>query len=432
MDVIINSAVQSPLVRTLETVATKAGSFTHHVPDNIPPVSFHKIVVNPVSGTGGFQKTMDFNIPRYGYLHKVVVRYTAKVKAYQALTVSGHGAYAMTDRVDLKTRNRPVQSMFGRSMYLEALWGGRGEGERKLIMSEWSDQSTGGLMSGATAGNDAEMVSYVELPLASTISPAHNYNCRFVEPLVVTVRTNSESAVSISQDLHVSRVDGADTSVVVDLLCYYLNYHDVTEQDIRNANYRPEAPAVVFANDTVEEAAIADSGASGTVNTVALKSNHYAYAISVIASDHDVPPVHAQSDGTNSLSNINSIYWLQFKGSGQILYESNSIENCLVDRFDYSLSTWSNSAEQGGAGQLSHPAGIGITSTGSQLTGRVKFGLSSNKAYNSGGIGLQTVSNPTLSLKIFGANKRISTFVHHYALVQIDSGTGAITRSIDA
>ena len=50
MDIVINSNVQSPLVRTLSATQGKSASFTHHIKDNVPPVSFTKIVLTPDGG----------------------------------------------------------------------------------------------------------------------------------------------------------------------------------------------------------------------------------------------------------------------------------------------------------------------------------------------------------------------------------------------
>lgn len=43
MDVVINSQIQSPLVRTLARTKGKSQSFTHNIADNVAPCSFTKI-----------------------------------------------------------------------------------------------------------------------------------------------------------------------------------------------------------------------------------------------------------------------------------------------------------------------------------------------------------------------------------------------------
>lgn len=75
MDVVINAQIQSPLVRTLARTKGKAESFTHHIPDNIPPCSFSKIEVNAEHHPRFNEKTR-IKIPQYGYLRDVFLKFT--------------------------------------------------------------------------------------------------------------------------------------------------------------------------------------------------------------------------------------------------------------------------------------------------------------------------------------------------------------------
>ena len=78
MDVVINSNIQSPLVRTLARTKGKSESFTNHLQDNVPPVSFSKIELSPDGGSsGGYNQTYKFRIPQYGYLRNFVLRFSA-------------------------------------------------------------------------------------------------------------------------------------------------------------------------------------------------------------------------------------------------------------------------------------------------------------------------------------------------------------------
>ncbi len=77
MDIVINSNVQSPLVRTLSATQGKSASFTHHIKDNVPPVSFTKIVLTPDGGSSGsYNRNYKFKIPQYGYLRNFIVKFT--------------------------------------------------------------------------------------------------------------------------------------------------------------------------------------------------------------------------------------------------------------------------------------------------------------------------------------------------------------------
>ena len=77
MDVVINSNIQSPLVRTLARTKGKSESFTQHLKDNVPPVSFSKIELQPEGGsTVGYAQTYKFKIPQYGYLRNFVLKFS--------------------------------------------------------------------------------------------------------------------------------------------------------------------------------------------------------------------------------------------------------------------------------------------------------------------------------------------------------------------
>ena len=77
MDIVINSNVQSPLVRTLSATQGKSASFTHHIKDNVPPVSFSKIALTPDGGASGtYGRNYKFKIPQYGYLRSFVLKFS--------------------------------------------------------------------------------------------------------------------------------------------------------------------------------------------------------------------------------------------------------------------------------------------------------------------------------------------------------------------
>lgn len=722
MDVVINSLVQSPLVRTMETVASKANSFTHHIPDNCPPHSEAKITVSareadPTTRTQLLGNTvMTYDIPAYGYLRRAVVKVTFQVTEFggYATLYNKFGLYSLIDRIELKSRNRPIQKVYGRNQYCKDLWKGGSEFERKLHMARFKDLNTFKILDvisnkcavtditatttcpAMTAGtsfydpaatnamlvhelppNHTQfVVAYFEIDLASTIDLSHNYNTRFVEPIQLSVIFRPLSAVvrqlavclpvgvlntgvlpltcppdnwdywsQSSDQLQTTRINSGlavssgyvDTANPVDLvksfkavlLCYYLNFHDITEVDIRNANFKPEVPALIFQYDTVEEpSALVDldtsfyqpegpSNANGYINTsnqsvtapftieagatavpllntnnaanitaanpivggfnvaanlsftqsavvgfstlgpsidaatystiggscvgdpstrfgtgnarngpnlspteenlnspgiqvatkeIKITSNNLAYSVSVLC-DIDEFPLHFMP----TISNVT------MTGSGQTIYNATGYENSLVDRLEEPLQTLQGKPDQGcGAGIFQYaqdnliygsvpdsangnihgtrismfktqgnvaPA-VSTASTGYmtavlpqnvlvnlskalcrrvqksiQNPALIRFSLSSDQTYNSGAVGLQTIANPKILVKVISnefattiAGKavsvatsattpnttktilpfRIFTYVNHHAIVQIDSGTGAITRSIDA
>ena len=714
MDVVINSLVQSPLVRTMETVASKANSFTHHIPDNCPPHSEAKITVQAREADPNDltkSNTMTYDIPAYGYLRRAVVKvsFTVQENAGTATLYNKFGLYALIDRIELKSRNRPIQKVYGRNQYCKDLWKGGSEFERKLHMARLKDTTTFKILEVisnkapmadvAGAITNAQMrlaatgdfyspgithelpphsaqyvTAYFEIDLASTVDLSHNYNTRFVEPIQVSVIFRPTSSIirqiavaypiaavapesryvplycppdnwdywsqSPTSNTTLNKFNNSDASGFTPgsssqlvssfkavLLCYYLNFHDITEVDIRNANFKPEVPALVFQYDTVEEPSqaldvdtsfSADNGpinSSGYINTsngcirntdvaeaaptsapllnsfasaqqaniptfglnvaaasvaavatndeartnlgrtaesmsnsahqvstvldnlnapgvqvctkdIKISSNNLAYSISVLC-DIDEFPLHFMP----------TISQVTMTGSGQTIYNATGYENSLVDRLEEPLQTLQGKPDQGcGAAMFQYnqdnliygsmpdmgngnsqgfklvltkclvplPAApdaatlvtnvtaynaLTLNTSTSSITGiiptnnllslsrslnrrvqkslqnpaLIRFSLSSDPTYNSGAVGLQTIANPKITVKVMSnefamciagraanaavavaANSnsaatvkaiaafRIFTYVNHHAIVQIDSGTGAITRSIDA
>ena len=428
MNQVINSQVQSPLVRALENVPTKAGSFTHHIPDNMPPVSTTKITIaaSSVSGSNnGWNSKYTFNIPQYGFLHRAVLKYTIAVGSTGSVIDEPNHGYSLTGDVQLSTRNRPVQRMHGLTMYARAKNSGYSHAQRLLKMNKFHDVHRGTVMPATAALTLSNTyASYVELPLASTMTPAHNFNTRFVEPLQLKVDTKDVAVLNALAPV-------AELPLQVELLLYFLNYHDLTEQDIRNANYKPDSPAVVFAYDEVaeSEAKTANNMADGVVQTVTtdIRSRNLMYGMLLYAYKDTVLVSRRRT------LDLGTVQGVSFAAAGQEIYAGNTVEIELVDRLQNLLSTFDNHGTT--ASDTTVTSGFG-----SSPAYRLTFPqLSTSESYNSGCVGLQTLSNPQIVTtftgvtgnKLFGAKALVVCHIMYHCLVQIDPNTGAITRSMD-
>lgn len=88
MDVVINSQIQSPLVRTLARTKGKSQSFTHNIADNVAPCSFTKIQLSSQNqGETQFGRNYKLKIPQYGYLRDIVLKYTTEERPIDAKVV---------------------------------------------------------------------------------------------------------------------------------------------------------------------------------------------------------------------------------------------------------------------------------------------------------------------------------------------------------
>lgn len=449
MDVVVNSCVQSPLMRTLEPVSTKSGALTYNIPDNMPPLSFSRIPVE-ISGSLASESalggSMKFKIPQHGYLMKMDLMVTetwpttAMGEAERTKFNGEHWLARMIKSVELTTRNRPLERFYSRELIARM----SRDGGKALYQSALLDATTGAqaknVFSATRANVSGDMptsaVSFLTIPLSSTLSPGHNYNTRFVEPLEVSVDLETVSITGAGNDiLFESGVTAtpAATAREFKLICHFVNYHDLSDQDIRQANYQPDAPAVVFGRDTVEEQKSYDST---TTIKHSINANQLTYGMTIMA----------ETTGAlkGTFADIESV---TLNGSGQVLYDATMAENACVDQWHHNLSTL-NSAELSNPLQMLHRFNEDDLVSGSAATepyrqhtagGRegvalyIPFSLSRAETYNSGAVGLQTVANPQLTVKLKSSGSGILyVYLHHHALFQIDSGTGAVTRSMDA
>lgn len=80
MDPVINSLTQSPFVRSLSKVPSKASNFTYGLRDNVPPFSMQKVVVKPYNNPSKTTQkaTHKFKIPQYGTLNRAYLRIRMK------------------------------------------------------------------------------------------------------------------------------------------------------------------------------------------------------------------------------------------------------------------------------------------------------------------------------------------------------------------
>lgn len=543
MDPVINSLVQSPLCRMLETLPVKGQSFTYQIADNVPPHSNHKIVVDAQEGAGvnHFQKRLHFNVPQFGYLSKAVLKFTSKQPlvnksvAYAntsssdnpdvsyiphtpkyantgyAATVTPNAGIGLVEKAELMTRNRTIETCYGRQIFQSVLEKDADNSARHMKMAQWHWEESGlmcmsqvsnvhGTAGSLIATNDdnlwptpagdsdrKEIVSYCELPFSVTQDMAHTLNTRFVEPLVVRINTHGKSAVSpdLTQDL----LDGgSDRSLKCQLICYFTNFHDNTEQEIRNMNFKPEVPAGILAYDIVEEQPKAVTGWNGkaTIGGVVGDGTDF-YARDSYSGGDVIMPITSNNLATQIITCFDfdyrdpqAVVWpgqqdpsrrgylplscwkgcrsFKLKGNGQELISSTGVESMLIDSSNEALSSHvRNVGNSSALYGLVQQAGAALSQKLTSLTpaSSLKFGFCNSDAYNSGALALQTISNPHIvaqpylhadqhpismdssQAEYYTRNSgyddlKMFSYVKHFALLQIDSGTGAISRGVDA
>jgi hypothetical protein len=450
MDLTVNSQVQSPLVRTLSTIPSKASSFTYNIADNIPPISFTRVEVSASSGTK-FGDSFQFRVPQYGYLQECYlkishnVKFTIRVPSFANYTYRQEMALlpaSVAKTIRLSTHNKPIQMLHGKEIVSRVLRMKKDErlswltAMRGVDTTNWHDHAHYNAVD-----EDYPTCHFLPLPFASTVAPHVNYSTRFVEDLDIIVESQpltvdnfwGKGAGSTHGTANTHCVV-ASTNESIKLVCIFRNFHDVTEAAIRNVNYQKGVPASVLQYDTHVENAVNWTLGSAQTVTVPIHSNNYCYGFTIQL--NKALPTDSDTGGTldfgDTFIHPSSV---QLWGSGQKLWETTLFElSCPIKR-DFNLSTRAEH-EQGyhiGDHYVAGPGPIYANLVKSNFA-YLRLGLQHNELINSGGIALQTINTPELRFiwttpTDFAGT--IQIYTHHHNMIRIDPDNGVITRSLD-
>jgi hypothetical protein len=424
--------------------------------------------------------------------------------------------------VTLSTHNRPIQTVYGlqtlarinamptdkKQQYLGML--------RPVLTSSpaQGNTATSYLTPTQQYATDRTWVCYFPCLFSFFEDTSLNLDTRFVETLEVNVNVRPQSSIFWAGDLGGnSGYTGSSTTfnqenlghtgdlsynfntmryrtmtpvvsstILVEAIAYYHNFHDTTSQAIRDANFKPNVPANMLTYNTYYENPISllktnlYSGSSITMN---LACNNLCFGLTfMVRRKANLTPVGAGNYGAEftafqDFTQTLPIASVTLTGSGQQLYQASGQECLLIDQWDYSLaSTMNGSATTNTSGiyadNLASSHVQNKPQTDHIFAYRINFGFSHDRTYNSGAIALQTINNPTLTVQLlpldgwvvnddslaiknasffnrqtqFGsyANQNILlndnefelvVFEDYWQMVRIDSNTGAITKSLD-
>lgn len=306
----------------------------------------------------------------------------------------------------------------------------------------------------------------VPVTLSSLKTLAKNYQTRFVEDLELEVQMKE-----LGRGFNVATSSGTDKYHQVELVLIYHNWHDNIENSIRNNNYKRGVPASVYSTNWVRAATAAKFGANDTTLSIPLTSRNLVTEIVLVGKALSIGSI----GGIDKLKKLKSDYTmlldrdfgynLEFVGSGKTIWSGRSDELHGPDTADYDLTDRRLAGGDCGYGGASKKArthyetpgeGVGHKITGSVYTSSgldythggvdfsfgdnmaiLRFGFQTTDEYYTGGVALQTISNPTLVVTPVDAtvwqDKEIEfdVYVKHANLVRIDSDTGAVTRTLD-
>lgn len=313
----------------------------------------------------------------------------------------------------------------------------------------------------------------VPVTLSSLKSLPKNYQTRFVEDLELEVKMKS-----LGRGFNEFTAGSNLTSHhEVELVLIYHNWHDNIENTIRNSNYKRGVPASVFSSNWVRAATTTPVPTGHNALSIPLTSRNLVtemviVAKSLSAGNHQfLEALRRRKSDYTIYMNREFKYDVELQGSGKTIWSATNLELQGPDSSDYDLVERSMRGGDCGFGGKSHKAstathwtdfplqqallvqGGGVTNllnAGDVTQGGVDFSFGDNMAcmrfgfntqdeYYSGGIALQTISNPTLKITPAATDQGewheheivFDVYVKHANLVRIDSDTGAVTRTLD-
>lgn len=286
MDPVINSQTQSALIRVLSSVDSAAGNFTHHVPDNVPPVSFTEVIAKSATSFS-FGDGLRVEIPQLGYIEDItaVFQWELPDAVSAAVTTKPKVAqvYELFRYAALQSRRRDLQRVWSRNMRNADCRGSLAEAVDMEIKSKfyvippasgkwnayvrnssgYQRQSDGVAAPGNPTYTPLRYEARVSLPFSVLQNPAIQLQSLFVETLEVYIETYSLYGTDTSMFLGEpgawgakGAAIGAGTAITFQdafLNIRYRNFHDETENTIRNENYVSGTPATILSCNTFEE-----------------------------------------------------------------------------------------------------------------------------------------------------------------------------------
>ncbi len=495
MDPWINSLVQSPLVRSLNTVPSRMSSFAYGVRDNVPPFSFTKEVVDqstgnvslswePVANTlTGTVEQFDFRIPESGLLDRMYLRVrmysqngtrlpldaaTTPLAVYNksirdARSSSMNFGSILEQAVLRTTGNKEIETLYPTAIaaQVEKMPSAQREFWYQCLNGFAAGTSTAGVsitpfsqlynpyaqIEGQTETNLQNLHAdfLIPLPFSMMDQLKDNFQTRFVDDLTVNVKLRVDSVLTAMQ-AGATGFAGFRASLV----CVYHNFHDVIENSIRDQNFKRGFPASVYTHTYYRE------------NTFSVVNKKIIYRL---ANKHLISELYCglqyqASSASNAMTSLppsdGTIGPFKFTlyGSGRQIWSAYSWELSGPDVADYQLADAHAYGED-----LSHPilADVAVNrsirvvaSVATQMDRvtlgfphlySVRFGFQAHDNFYTGGLALQTLSNPTLEIESLGSETapwdpsntkfKFDVILKACQMLRIDSDTGVITTSLD-
>lgn len=439
MDVVIQSQIQSPLVRTLQSIPSNSSNFVHGIPDNTPPFSKHNVSVEPSSGSDtNLRTTYVFKIPQGGHISRMYLEHRMYGVTYSDVDNNPNRELDSPfnfgnsiEWVELRTHNNVIERLYPSSIvFLNASLASSDQALRYIM------QGTSGYYALHDSNYPLEPPTYSEplrlgndrignlelqqfndflvfLPFSMCLYLKDNFQTRMMEDMEIAVKMRPTSAqLSTPLSVHDPTWDTSPTlENRMKLRIDFLNFHENVEEVIRNENFKPNIPAALLSNDCLkfvakfkskEEKANFDQATY--LYTVDLSCD--ALVTNIFINSMKFPDSRSYRESV-ALTELSQHFRL-LSGS-EVIWEGSKAELDGIQSLNYSTVTRQYQNE----GTLSPR----WESTGTNM----RLSLNNTDEYFDGGISFQSLVNPTLEIRVTGV-KTSTGFT-----LNLDEGLGPVT-----
>lgn len=324
MDVQIQSQIQSPLVRTLQSIPTNSANFVHGIPDNTPPFSKTSVKVSAHIGNPDQPNGLHvFKVPQNGHLNKAYLRYRMYGHSDandDVIHTDVDNPFSFGDGIEyiqLRTHNNVIQTIPASAIPFEVASACGSEQMLKNNLTGlvgYYGTIAGGVAlqtppnytrptytaTGLWASDelDNQVKDYmIPIPFSSTFYLKDNLETRMMEDLEIVVKTRLPPTMYRG-------TGGNDTAPLpivdrheLELTLDYIQFHGNVEEVIRNENFKPDVPAALLQSDYEVHKALYEKtesiGQNGTKVVYKVRLNTDALATDIFI----VPKVHPANFG---------------------------------------------------------------------------------------------------------------------------------------
>jgi len=473
MDTIIQSQIQSPLVRTLQSIPTNSNNFVHGIPDNTPPFSKHQVKIQPYNTLpGDLTGTFVFKIPQNGHLNRMFLRYRQfghkQLDDTSTLAQRSDTPFAFGDAVEwiqLRSHNDIIQTIYATSIPFETASISKTETTLKqnlmgitgftgmnlattaiLPTPAYTHPTFSNFTSQVDNGLHNTVQDYlIPIPLSSTYYLKDNLQTRLMEDLEIYVKMKKAPKQVLTSAgtsaTPYSRTDEHELELSVD----FINYHENVEEVIRNENFKPDIPAAMLQSDNLLFKAKHDSktsvGTSGyqDLYTVDLNTDALVTDIFIASKVHPASRSYERYDSFEETG-----FYFELVSGGEVIVSGHKSEFDGIESMNYSTVTRQYQNE----GVLPHRYSNAGT--------HIRLALNNTDEYFDGGISFQSLVNPQFriyvsyliadsfnfdvddggserrDLRLFPDLLEFDVVLKRKVMLRIDGNTGKISKSLES